>query len=167
MNAPVKRDQVAALVRDRIADGILKPGMVAPSGDQLAQETGFAVMTCRAALKMLVDEGVLTRVSQTARGRVADPDVDGAGLELARELTRRRRHAGLTQQELGDAVGVSLTSVGHAETAGCGGPARSVTRPTWRWTPTAPCWPGTTHGRPARRSSRRRRTCVQEDQRHW
>jgi hypothetical protein len=119
MTAPVrKRDQAAELIRARIADGTLKPGMAAPSGEQLAKETGFAVLTCRAGLRILLDEGALTRVSPTARNRVPDPDApgDGRSLELARELGGRRRHAGLTQQELAAAVGVSITMVGHAET---------------------------------------------------
>ena len=164
MTAPVKkRDQAAALVRARIADGTLKPGMTAPSGEQLARETGFAVMTCRAALRILLDEGALTRVSQTGRGRVADADApgDGRDVELARELAARRGDAGLTQQELADKLGVSLTTVGHAETGrAVAVPARSGTRRTWRWTPTARCWPGTTPGRSALRSARGRAAAV-------
>jgi DNA-binding GntR family transcriptional regulator len=73
VTAPVrKRDQAADLVRARIADGSLEPGMTAPTGEQLASETGFAVMTCQAALRVLVGEGTLTRVSENARGRVAE-----------------------------------------------------------------------------------------------
>jgi hypothetical protein len=116
-------------------DGTLKPGMAAPSGEQLARETGFAAMTCRAALRVLLDEGALIRVSPTGRGLVADPDADGRELELAQELAGRRRHAGLTQLELAGKLGVSLTTVGHAETAvavprvlGRGGPGAGRTR---------------------------------------
>jgi GntR family transcriptional regulator len=119
VTAPVrKRDQAADLVRARIADGSLKPGMTAPTGEQLARETGFHVLTCRAALRILLDEGALTRVSRNGRSRVADPDAPagGADAELSRELAGRRRHAGLTQQQLADKVGFSVTTVGHAET---------------------------------------------------
>jgi DNA-binding transcriptional regulator YhcF (GntR family) len=115
-----KRDRVAALLRGRITDGTLKPGQLVPSAPELAEETGFAVRTCQAGVLALVDEGVLTRVSPTARSRVADAGQAGGArhlaVELAQSLAECRRKAGRTQQELADAVGVSVTTVGHAET---------------------------------------------------
>jgi DNA-binding GntR family transcriptional regulator len=48
-----KSDQVAALIRARIADGSLRAGMYAPSGAELAKETGFAIVTCRRGLQRL------------------------------------------------------------------------------------------------------------------
>ena len=48
--APLERDAVAALVRDMIADGTLKPGGAVPSGAALATETGYSRITCRLAL---------------------------------------------------------------------------------------------------------------------
>ena len=51
--APHKRETVAGMVRDMIADGALKPGAPAPSGAALARETGFCTLTCRKALRAL------------------------------------------------------------------------------------------------------------------
>ena len=121
MTAPVrKHDQVAALVRSRIADGTLKPGMLAPSGLDLARETGFAVLTCRAALTLLLAEGTLMRVSRTSRPRVAGEGQGGgaAGLavKLAQAMAAWRHAADMTQVELAGMIGLSVTTVGHAET---------------------------------------------------
>ena len=110
-----KSDQVAALIRARIADGSLRPGMYAPSGAELAKETGFAVVTCRKGLLRLFREGMLTRMARSTRYRVAGATpVDG--LELSHALAGRRRAAGLTQPELARQIGVSVTTIGHAET---------------------------------------------------
>jgi transcriptional regulator with XRE-family HTH domain len=121
--AAFKRDAVAALVRDMIADGTLVPGGAAPSGAELARKTGYQVVTCRAGLRILVADGTLTRgVSATARLRVAQAgeschgDAEMLQGELSRTLAARRRAAGLTQPELADVLGVSVTTVGHAET---------------------------------------------------
>jgi DNA-binding FadR family transcriptional regulator len=101
--AALKRDAVAALVRDMIADGTLVPGGAAPSGAELARKTGYQVVTCRAGLRILVADGTLTRgVSATARLRVAQAGVSCHGDaemlrgELSRTLAARRRAAGLT-----------------------------------------------------------------------
>ncbi len=110
-----KSDQVAALIRARIADGSLVPGMYAPSGAELAKETGFAVATCRKGLKLLLREGILMQMARMTRYRVAGaPPTDG--LELSRALAGRRCAVGLMQAELAREVGVSVTTVGHAET---------------------------------------------------
>jgi transcriptional regulator with XRE-family HTH domain len=121
--APIKRDAVAALVRGMIADGTLKPGGAAPSGLALARETGYSIATSRAALRALLREGTLTRgVSTAARLRVAQPggnchpDEETLRDALSRTLAARRRAEGLTQPGLADLLGVSVTTVGHAET---------------------------------------------------
>jgi hypothetical protein len=119
----LKRETAAGLVRRMIADGTLKPGAPAPSGAALARETGYSALTRRAALETLVKDGTLARgVSPTARLRVAQPRGAGAGdtdvlrVALSRALAGRRLTAGLTQTELAGKLGVSLTTVGHAET---------------------------------------------------
>jgi hypothetical protein len=123
MNAPIpKYAQVAARIRAQIADGTLKPGSPAPSGAALARATGFADLTCRKALVLLIMEGTLRPgPSPNARPRVAG--TDPAGLDLAARaaalslaLSDRRRAAGLTQAELAPLAGCSVTTVGHAET---------------------------------------------------
>lgn len=119
--APAKA-QVAAIVRAQIADGTLKPGDVAPSGAALSRATGHAQVTCRKALQLLVDEGTLTpRRSPSGRPRVAggvqnSQDTSRAAAALSGTLAQRRRAAGLTQPELAALIGMSVTTVGHAET---------------------------------------------------
>jgi hypothetical protein len=121
-DSPLKWSAAADLVRAKIADGKLWPGGPAPSSRALARETGFAVITCRHALRELVREGALVPgVSATARLRVARPDgeispVDSLGCRLARTLAALRRAEGLSQPELAAKLGSSPTAVGHAET---------------------------------------------------
>jgi Helix-turn-helix domain len=61
-------------------------------------------------------------VSPTARLRVAQRGWAGAGdadalrVALSKSLAGRRRAAGMTQPKLAEKLGVSLTTVGHAET---------------------------------------------------
>lgn len=118
------RDAVTRLVRDKIADGTLKPGAPVPSGAALAREAGCHPLTCRAALGALLADGTLVRgPSKGARLRVAPPPggTPAAGAEalrqrLSRALAARRRAARLTQPQLAKLLGVSVTSVGHAET---------------------------------------------------
>jgi hypothetical protein len=122
LGIPLKRDNVASLVREMIADGTLKPGGAAPSGAALAEETGYSPLTCRAALRLLLTDGTLVPgVSRNARLRIplASPvtlNVDTARATLARTLAARRRAYGLTQPELAAKTGVSVTTIGHAET---------------------------------------------------
>jgi len=111
----LKPDQVASLVRARIADATLRPGMLAPSAAVLAKETGFGTLTCQKALLRLFKEGALTRMSRSTRYRIAGAP-PGEGLELSLALAARRHAAGLTQPKLASAIGVSVTTVGHAET---------------------------------------------------
>ncbi|HET6187527.1 MAG TPA: helix-turn-helix transcriptional regulator [Trebonia sp.] len=123
LGAPLKRETAAALVRKRVADGSLKLGGAAPSAAALARETGYSTLTCRAALKTLVKDRTLARgLSPTARLRVAQPPGGVAGeadllrVALSKALSGHRRAAGMTQPELAEKLGVSLTTVGHAET---------------------------------------------------
>jgi hypothetical protein len=116
--------RVAAAVRGQVADGTLRPGQPAPSGAALSRATGFSTLTCRKALRTLITEGVLLPgPSRSARPRVAggpqpsgQRDLAAAGRGLSAALAGRRRASGLTQPELAARVGVSVTTVGHAET---------------------------------------------------
>jgi transcriptional regulator with XRE-family HTH domain len=121
--APLKRDAVAGMVRDMIADGTLSPGASVPSGAALARKTGYCTLTCRGALRSLLADGSLTRgASATARLRVAAPggggtfDAGALRVALSKTLASRRRAAGMTQPDLAGKLGVSVTTVGHAET---------------------------------------------------
>lgn len=119
-----KYARVAAAVRGQIADGKLRPGELAPSGAALSRVTGYSTLTCRKALRQLIADGLLTPgPSPNARPRVAGPpqlaaerDLASAARALATGLAARRRANGLTQPELARRVGVSVTTVGHAET---------------------------------------------------
>jgi Bacterial regulatory proteins, gntR family/Helix-turn-helix domain len=119
-----KHARVAARVRDQIAEGTLLPGESAPSGAALARATGYSVVTCRRALRTLVADGVLVSgPSSAARLRIpsgAHPTggqtVADAARALSMGLATRRRAAGLTQPQLAELIGLSVTTVGHAET---------------------------------------------------
>jgi hypothetical protein len=119
-----KYARVAAAIRRQIADGTLRPGQPAPSGAELARATGFSTLTCRKALRALIADGILVPgPSPNARPRVADPrargderDLADATRALSAGLAAARRAAGLTQVELAALAGVSVTTVGHAET---------------------------------------------------
>ena len=121
---PPKYARVAAAIRSQVADGTLRPGQPAPSGAALSRVTGYSTLTCRRALRLLIAEGVLTPgPSRNARPRVAGPpqlpaerDLAAAARDLASGLAARRRAKGLTQPELAARAGVSVTTVGHAET---------------------------------------------------
>jgi DNA-binding GntR family transcriptional regulator len=54
--------RLAAIVRQQVTDGILKPGQPAPSITRLSQEYGHARPTCGKALRLLEGEQVLMRV---------------------------------------------------------------------------------------------------------
>ena len=114
--------QAAAIVRARIAAGDLTSGQPAPSGAALARATGFAALTCRKALRTLIKDGTLVPgPSPNARPRVAGAGNGGhapadAARDLSAALAALRHAAGLTQKELADLIGCSVTTVGHAET---------------------------------------------------
>ena len=54
--------RLAALIRRDIANGTLQPGMPTPSITTLSQQYGHARQTCAKALRVLEDEGLLTRI---------------------------------------------------------------------------------------------------------
>src|SRR3984885_11660421 len=116
--------RVAAVIRRQIADGTLRPGQSAPSGAELSRAFGVSTLTCRKALRALIAEGLLVPgPSNNARPRVADPqapdverDLAAAARALSAGLAARRHATGLTQAELAALAGVSVTTVGHAET---------------------------------------------------
>ena len=119
--AAPKQERVAALVRDRIASGTLLPGESAPSSAELSRITGYAVITCRKALKALLAEGLLiSGFTPGARLRVAgampEQTVTDTARALSAGLVTRRRAADLRQPDLAALIGCSLTAVGHAET---------------------------------------------------
>jgi DNA-binding transcriptional regulator YhcF (GntR family) len=123
VNQP-KYQQVADRIRAEIADGTLLPGTPAPSGAALARATGYSTLTCRRALRILIKDGALVPgVSENSRPRVnshartsREQAVADAAHALSSSLATRRRAAGLTQPELAAIVGVSTTTIGHAET---------------------------------------------------
>jgi hypothetical protein len=112
-----KHELAAAMVRDRIGDGTLRPGRPAPSGAELARITGFALLTCRRALRALVTDGTLVPgTSPNSRCRVATGRTPDPADALSAALAARRHAVGLTQRGLAALVGRSVTTVGHAET---------------------------------------------------
>jgi DNA-binding transcriptional regulator YhcF (GntR family) len=116
--------RVTAQVRAQVAEGILRPGQAAPSGAALARVTGYSVLTCRKALAALIREGILVPgTSPGARARVpsgaptpGERTQTEAGRALSNSLATRRRGAGLTQPQLAEIMGLSVTTIGHAET---------------------------------------------------
>jgi DNA-binding transcriptional regulator YhcF (GntR family) len=116
--------QVAARIRAQIAAGMLMPGEAAPSGAALARATGYNALTCRKALRTLITEGALVPgASPGARPRVpvrgptpGEQTMASAARTLSSSLASRRRAAGLTQPQLAAVTGMSVTSIGHAET---------------------------------------------------
>ena len=112
--------RVAAIVREQLAGGVLAPGAPAPSAAALARLTGYSGVTCRRALRALVADGALVPgASPGARLRVpgyAEESRDAAARALSACLAVRRIAAGLTQPQLAELVGMSVTTVGHAET---------------------------------------------------
>ena len=115
-----KREAVTALIRGLIADGTLKPGDPAPAAAALARESGCHVVTAGSALMALLADGTLARgASMNGRLRVAQPGGyrhPAPETVLSRTLAARRRVKGLTQPDLAAQLGVSVTTVGHAET---------------------------------------------------
>lgn len=54
--------QLAAILRERIAAGVYRPREPIPSLNQLGQETGLAKNTIVAAVNLLAQEGLIVRV---------------------------------------------------------------------------------------------------------
>jgi DNA-binding XRE family transcriptional regulator len=119
-----KYERVAAHVRGQIADGMLRPGEPAPSGAALARITGYSQLTCRKAIRTLIQEGALVPgPSPGARPRVpprrptpGERTQANAARALSTGLASRRRAARLTQPQLAAITDVSVTTIGHAET---------------------------------------------------
>ncbi len=70
--------RLAARLRRDITEGKLAPGMPTPSITTLSQEYGHARQTCAKALRMLVDEGLLTRIPGLGYYVKAGPGGNGA-----------------------------------------------------------------------------------------
>jgi DNA-binding transcriptional regulator YhcF (GntR family) len=118
-----KYAQVAESIRAQIADGKLTPGQPAPSGAALARATGYSTLTCRRALRILINDEILVPgTSPNARPRVRgratrrEQTLADAARALSASLARHRHAAGLTQPQLAVITGVSVTTIGHAET---------------------------------------------------
>lgn len=103
---------------------LVRPGEPVPSAAALARATGFSVLTCRKALWTLIKDGELVPGhSRSGRPRVpvktstsAERTLADAARTLSGALAVRRRALGLTQPQLAAAIGISVTTVGHAET---------------------------------------------------
>ncbi len=123
MSVP-KYAQVAAIIRGQIADGVLRPGEPVPSAAALSRMTGYSTLTCRKGLGALIKSGVLVPgASPGARPRVparaaapGEETLVSAARVLSCTLAAHRHAAGLTQPQLAELVGMSITTVGHAET---------------------------------------------------
>lgn len=116
--------EVADLVRTQIKSGKLVPGGPAPSGAELSRLTGFSQLTCRKALRTLIKDGALVAgTSPNSRPRVPSRENDQTRVDqaqaartLAQALAAHRNAAKMTQPELARVTGMSVTSIGHAET---------------------------------------------------
>lgn len=69
--------QLASILRDRIAAGEFRPGDALPSEKDLVQEHGLARETVRRAVKVLRDEGLVVTIP--GRGTFVPPDSTSAG----------------------------------------------------------------------------------------
>ena len=86
--------RIAEEIRERIRDGSMPPGTLLPSEMQLVDEHGVARGTVRAALGLLVDEGVIEVVPGVGRrvvGSVPAPGSESAYQRIAADLTERVR----------------------------------------------------------------------------
>ena len=61
MNDPRQYMRMMAFIRGRIEDGTYKPNELMPSMQELADQTGFSRHTIGKAMRMLQDEGLVTR----------------------------------------------------------------------------------------------------------
>ena len=59
---PRKYVRLAALLREQVMNGALKPGNPPPSITTLSQQYGYARQTCAKALRLLEGEGLLVRI---------------------------------------------------------------------------------------------------------
>jgi DNA-binding transcriptional MocR family regulator len=112
---------IAAMIRGQIADGTLEPGGFAPSIRELRRITGHDKSTCQKAVRELVIQGELVRWPyRTSRPTVPGTTVDSKAITNAQALSKglrtRRGESGLTQEDLAELIGFSVTAIGHAET---------------------------------------------------
>ncbi|WFE41975.1 winged helix-turn-helix domain-containing protein [Micromonospora sp. WMMD998] len=111
---PVGRRALAAMLRERITSGQLRPGDRLPSERDLSQTYGVSSVTARAAVRMLRDEGLAVAVR--GRGVVVreqpEPElvvVDADDTVWARQPTPAERG------EYRVPEGVPLLVVGHPD----------------------------------------------------
>jgi len=69
---PPKVQQAVYTVRAMIAEGLLKPGDIAPSVPQLQEATGVCEAYCQRAIRLLVADGTLVP-GPSPRGRPRVP----------------------------------------------------------------------------------------------
>jgi hypothetical protein len=112
------------LIRAGIADGSLRAGMHAPSGAELAKETGFAIVTCRRGLERLFREGVLMQMARSTRYRVAGAPPAKASSSRTRWRSGGARPASHRRSSPARLACPSRRSATPSR-AGCGSPAGS------------------------------------------
>ncbi|CAG0928400.1 Mannosyl-D-glycerate transport/metabolism system repressor MngR [Thermoflexales bacterium] len=76
--------QLANILRQSVAAGVLRPGDQLPSESQLCQRYGVSPMTVRRAMNILVDQGVVT--AEQGRGTFVKPVAMGAATFQLTEL---------------------------------------------------------------------------------
>ena len=69
--------RLAARIRKQILSGDLVPGCPVPSITTFSQELGHARQTCGKAMRLLVDEGLLTRIPGLGYYVASNVVVDG------------------------------------------------------------------------------------------
>lgn len=92
-------DQVAAQIRNAIADGEAKPGERLPPAKDLAAVAGVNTNTVLRALRLLRDEGLL-EFSRGRGVRVVGTPERSALLSKARELLEQARRDGVERDDL-------------------------------------------------------------------
>ncbi|GAA4975119.1 DNA-binding transcriptional regulator YhcF (GntR family) [Nonomuraea thailandensis] len=100
--------RIAADIKQRIADGRLRPGERVPSTRQLARDWNVALATAAKALTLLAREGVVVaepRVGTVVAERPGEPARPRPGATAEHELTRRRIVGAAI--EIADAEGLS------------------------------------------------------------
>lgn len=88
--------RIAEEVRERIRDGSMPPGTLLPSEMQLVDEHGVARGTVRAALGLLLDEGIIEVVPGVGRRVAGSAPVrgsDAAYQRIAADLTEQVQRA--------------------------------------------------------------------------
>ena len=99
--------RLAAVLRQRIADGTLPAGSRLPSYRQLRDEHGVALNTAQAAVRLLAVEGLAE--IRPARGAYVSLGAAGAERPLSAELTDLRAALARARQELAAAERAAAT----------------------------------------------------------